>query len=88
MKAKVTLDKAGRVTLPKKLREAWHLVPGDLIQLKSEGGEITLRPLRRKAPLTNEQGVWVYQGEPTHASIPDLIDRQRKKRLSRKNPKG
>jgi addiction module HigA family antidote len=36
--------------------------------------------LRAKVLLKKERGVWVYQGEPTHASIPDLIDREREKR--------
>ncbi len=31
--------------------------------------------------LRQERKVWVYQGEPTDASIPDLIDREREKRL-------
>jgi hypothetical protein len=42
---------------------------------------ITLRPMRPKALLKKEHGVWVYQGERTSASISGLIDRERKKRL-------
>ena len=53
----------------------------DSLQLDCEGEEITLRPLRPKALLKKELGVWVYQGEATHVSIPDLIDREREKRL-------
>ncbi len=77
---KLTLDRAGRVLIPKTLRKELHLGPGDSLQLNSEGEEITLRPVRPKALLKKEQGVWVYQGEATHASIPDLIDREREKR--------
>jgi hypothetical protein len=36
--------------------------------------------LRPKALLKKEKGVWVYQGEPTNVSIPDLLDRQREQR--------
>jgi len=50
------------------------------LHLDSEGDQITLRPVRPKALLKKEQGVWVYQGEATRASIPDLIDREREKR--------
>jgi AbrB family looped-hinge helix DNA binding protein len=88
MKARVTLDRTRRITLPKRLREAWHLVPGDVLQLESEGDWITLRPLRRGSLLKKEYGVWVYQGKPTDASIPGLIDRQREKRLRPKSRKG
>jgi hypothetical protein len=63
------------------LRHELHLSPGDALQLDSEGEEITVRPVRTEALLKKEKGVWVYQGEPAHASIPDLIDRQREKRL-------
>lgn len=82
MTTKLTLDRAGRVLIPKTLRQEWRLNPGDTLQLDSQGEEIvTLRPVRPKALLKKELGVWVYQGEATDASIPALIDRQREKRL-------
>ena len=77
----VTLDKAGRVVLPKRLRQQLHLAPGDTLELESEGERVTLRPVRPQALLRKEYGVWVYQGEPADLSIPDLIDREREKRL-------
>ncbi len=81
MTTKITLDKAGRVVLPKPLRDQMQLGPGDTLQLESEGERITLRPVRPKATLKKECGIWVYQGEPADASIPDLLDRERDKRL-------
>ncbi len=81
MTAKLTLDQAGRVLIPKPLRQELHLGPGDTLQLESEGEQITLRPMRAKALIKKERGVWVYQGEPTGASIIDVIDREREKRL-------
>jgi AbrB family looped-hinge helix DNA binding protein len=81
MTAKITLDKAGRVVLPKPLRDQLQLAPGDTFQLESEGERITLRPVRPKATLKKECGVWVYHGESSDASIPDLLDRERDKRL-------
>ena len=74
---KITLDQAGRVLIPKTLRQELHLGPGDTLQLENEGDEIRLRPLRPKALLKKEHGVWVYQGEAADASIADLIDRTR-----------
>lgn len=86
MTTKLTLDRAGRVLIPKTLREEWRLSPGDVLQLETQGQEtVTLRPVRPKALLKKELGVWVYQGERTAASvftsIPALIDREREKRL-------
>jgi AbrB family looped-hinge helix DNA binding protein len=80
MTTKLTLDQAGRVLIPKALRRELHLGPGDTLQLESGGDEITLRPLRPKALLKKEHGVWVYQGEPCDASITELIDRNRESR--------
>ena len=81
MKTNVSLDKAGRLVLPKALREEMQLGAGDTLVLESEDERITLRPLRPQAPLQKERGVWVYQGGPSNASIPDLIDLERAKRL-------
>jgi AbrB family looped-hinge helix DNA binding protein len=81
MTAKLTLDRAGRVLIPKQLRQELQLGPGDTMQMESEGEEITLRPDRTKALLKKERGVWVYQGEPIRAGLPDLIDRERAKRF-------
>ncbi len=79
MTAKITLDKAGRVVIPKSLREHMHLAAGDTLQLEQEGERITLRPVRAQATLKKEHGVWVYQGERTDVSIPEVIDREREK---------
>ena len=81
MTAKITVDKAGRIVLPKSLREEMHLSAGDTLELESGGERITLRPVRPKAMLKKEYGVWVYQGEPVNISITGLIDREREKRL-------
>lgn len=77
----VSLDKAGRVVLPKDLRDRLLLEPGDGLAVESDGDRITLRPVRPQATLKKEQGIWVYQGEPSDQSIPDLIDHERNKRI-------
>ena len=69
MNATVTLDKAGRVVLPKTLRDQLHLAPGDTLDLKVEGEAVTLRPRRATPPLQKERGVWVFRtGEPLTAA--------------------
>ena len=81
MTAKVTIDKAGRVVLPKQLRDELRLTAGSALQLETEGECITLRPVRPQATLRKEFGIWVFQGSASDASIPDIIDEVREKRL-------
>lgn len=61
MTAKIVLDKAGRVVIPKTLRQELHLNPGDSLHLESHGEQITLRPVRGTGPLHKEDGVWVFR---------------------------
>ena len=81
MATKISVDKAGRVVLPKSLREKMRVEAGDDLLIEAEGDRITLRPLRREALLKKELGIWVYQGEPSDTSIPDLIDAEHEKRI-------
>jgi AbrB family looped-hinge helix DNA binding protein len=82
MDSKITIDQAGRILIPKALRQELHLGAGDVLALSSDGEEIRLHPVRQKAMVKKEKGVWVYQGDPAEASsITGLIDREREKRL-------
>jgi AbrB family looped-hinge helix DNA binding protein len=65
MTRRLTLDKAGRIVLPKPLRDELRLEPGDTLEIESSSDEITLRPTRGQAQLRKKHGVWVYRsGEP------------------------
>jgi AbrB family looped-hinge helix DNA binding protein len=65
MTGKVTLDHAGRVVLPKAVRDELRLSPGDTLDLTVKGEDVTLRPRRAATPLQKEQGVWVLRtGRP------------------------
>jgi AbrB family looped-hinge helix DNA binding protein len=68
MRSQITLDPAGRVVLPKSLREELHLSAGDTLDLTVKGDEVILRPRRAARPLQKERGVWVLRtGEPLTA---------------------
>jgi AbrB family looped-hinge helix DNA binding protein len=74
MNTRLVIDKAGRVVIPKPLREKLHLEPGDSLEMESTGQQITLRPVRGTGPLTKEDGVWVfYSGQSLSASATDQI---------------
>jgi len=79
MTARLTIDGAGRVVIPKPLRDQLDLAPGDTLELESAGESITLRPTRETVPLSKEKGVWVFRtGHPLPASVADdLLERIR-----------
>lgn len=74
MNVRLVMDRAGRVVIPKPLREELHLEPGDALEMENIGEQITLRPVRGTGPLTKEHGVWVFRtGTPLSASDTDAM---------------
>jgi AbrB family looped-hinge helix DNA binding protein len=61
MIGRLTLDKAGRIVLPKPVRDELQLEAGDTLELESSGDKITLRPARGNAQLRKKHGVWVFR---------------------------
>jgi len=61
MNATVTMDKAGRIVLPKAIRDELHLSPGETLDLLVEGGQLMLRPKLNSPPLRKERGVWIFR---------------------------
>jgi AbrB family looped-hinge helix DNA binding protein len=62
MIARLTLDKLGRIVLPKPMRDKLQLSAGDQLELESLDDRIVLRPLRRTGQLRKEHRVWVFHG--------------------------
>jgi AbrB family looped-hinge helix DNA binding protein len=86
MSTRLTIDKAGRVVIPKPLRDELHLEPGDALEMESSGEQITLRPVRGTGPLTKEHGVWVFHtGQPLPASATDDMLRRIREERDRAN---
>jgi AbrB family looped-hinge helix DNA binding protein len=77
MNTRLVIDRAGRVVIPKPLREELQLEPGDALEMESTGEQITLRPVRGTGPLTKEHGIWVFHsGVPLAASVTDEVLQQ------------
>jgi len=74
---KLTIDRAGRIVLPKPLRDELQLSPGDALEVDKLGEEITLRPVRGSGPLRKKRGVWVFRtGEALTAATVEKTIRQ------------
>jgi AbrB family looped-hinge helix DNA binding protein len=82
MNATITVDKAGRVVLPKPVRDELQLQAGDSLELEILGQEITLRPVRAKMRLHREDGMWVFTSdEPLPANlVEETTERVRRER--------
>ena len=74
MTTTLTLDKAGRVVLPKPVRDEMQLRAGDSLELESSEDRIVLRPRRGGTGLHKKQGIWVFStGEPISAYATDKV---------------
>jgi AbrB family looped-hinge helix DNA binding protein len=68
MTSRLRVDKAGRVVLPKPVRDELQLSPGDSLELESSEEQIILRPVRGNGPFRKKSGVWVFRtGQPLSA---------------------
>src|SRR5258708_11167673 len=74
MNTRLVIDKAGRVVIPKPLREELHLEPGDALELESGGGEKTPRPGRGNGPPQKEADGWgVFTRQPVTPPPPAAV---------------
>jgi AbrB family looped-hinge helix DNA binding protein len=86
MELTVTIDKAGRVVIPKKIREELRLGAGDSLVLECEGEHLTLRPVHAGAPLRKERGIWVFHGgKPLSLDEANQIVRDVREQRDRQN---
>ena len=84
-KETVQIDKAGRVVLPKPLREQFNLLPGDQLRLSVEGNGFRLEPADSGGELVRKGSVLVFTGgfpEPiSTAQVNDFIEQEREGRI-------
>jgi AbrB family looped-hinge helix DNA binding protein len=75
-----TIDKAGRLVLPKAIRERLHLVSGSEIDLIVENDSLRLIPHTPSAHLQNKDGLLVFCSTSAASAdfdIADFVNQQR-----------
>jgi len=77
-----TLDRFGRVVIPKRLREDLGLQPGAVLQIKQDDRKIFMELVQEEPRMVVKKGVLVFQGTAT-GDIERAIKDHRKKRLSK-----
>ncbi|MBW2262002.1 MAG: AbrB/MazE/SpoVT family DNA-binding domain-containing protein [Deltaproteobacteria bacterium] len=78
-RAKTTIDRFGRILIPKPIRRALGLAPGTRIRIEASGEELTLTAEPSAPSLIEEEGVLVFSG----ASAGDMEDALRDEREER-----
>ncbi len=76
-----TLDKFGRIVIPKKVRENFNLGPGTQIHIEETNDMIVLKPIHREPNLIKKNGVLVFSGTST-GNIEEALIKHRAKRLN------
>jgi AbrB family looped-hinge helix DNA binding protein len=82
----LTIDKAGRIVLPKPVRDELQLSPGDSLEVESSEERVILRPVRGNGRIYKKQGVWVFDsGEPLDGDVVNETIRQVREERHRRN---
>ncbi len=76
----VTVDKSGRVLIPKALRDALGLKAGSVLIVEEGENELRLKPIENEEWLQEKEGVLVFCGRAT-GEIVDAVHRHREERL-------
>lgn len=60
---KVSIDKAGRIVVPKAIRERYGFHAGTDVELEETGHGIVLNPAESEPALVRQEGILVYTGK-------------------------
>lgn len=77
-----TLDKLGRIVIPKQVRDDLGLSPGSVLKVEERAEGIVLTPVAEITPLALRDGVLVFTGE-VEGDIDEALLRDRAERSRR-----
>ena len=75
-----TVDRFGRIVIPKKIRDAFNLEIGTQILIEENGESIVLKPRHGEPSLVLKDDVLVFSGIPT-GSLDEAVVRHREGRI-------
>ncbi len=78
-----TLDKFGRVIIPKQIRDHLGLKSGEVLHVEGLQDEVLLKPLREEAPLHSKEGVLVFSGTAS-GNLVEAVRAHREEQLKKK----
>ena len=75
-----TLDKFGRIVIPKRVRDDLGLKPGAVLQIEQADQKILMEPVNEGPRVVVKKGVLVFSGTAT-GNLVDAIRAHRRERL-------
>ena len=79
-----TIDRAGRIVVPKSLRERFNLVAGTELEIEAGGDRLQLRRVDAEPALVRKKGILVHQGSArTDLDVAAFIRAERESRSRR-----
>jgi len=76
-----TLDKFGRIVIPKRVRDDLGLKPGAVLQIEQADQKILMEPVNEEQHVVVKNGVLVFSGTAT-GDLVGAIQTHRQERLS------
>lgn len=78
---RTTIDAAGRLVVPKSLRDQFHLAPGSELEIEPTSDGVIIRPADRGPALVDCAGVLVHHGpRATDLDIAAFLRQERESR--------
>jgi AbrB family looped-hinge helix DNA binding protein len=84
---KITIDGAGRIVVPKKIRERFNLTAGAVLEVEAESDGIHLKTIASVTSMVKKKGFWVHHGtESSDIDIARFIASERDSRSTSQVP--
>ncbi len=77
-----TLDKFGRIIIPKRIRKNLGINPESTLNISEDGKRIVIEPVRKKEPLIEKDGILVFTGQ-LKGKIQNVVEEERKLRMKK-----
>jgi AbrB family looped-hinge helix DNA binding protein len=75
---RTTIDKAGRIVVPKKLRDRYNLHAGSVLELEPEANGIRITIVGAEPAFVRKRGILVHHGSATvELDVADFLSRSR-----------
>ncbi|MFW5747843.1 MAG: AbrB/MazE/SpoVT family DNA-binding domain-containing protein, partial [bacterium] len=78
---KITIDKAGRIVIPKRVRERYNMHPGVPLELENGPEGVILKVISQQPSLVKKEGILIHHGSDTvDFDMAEAVNRERRSR--------